>query len=141
MGFSAIAQPLIKLTTAQEFVFGPEAKQAFNQLKSALTNAPVLAIADDSQPYELISDASSVGCGAVLLQEARPIAFYSYKMNPAETRYHTGEQELLAVVKALQHWRHYLEGAVSLTVVTDHKPNVTLDSKSPTQLSRRQVRS
>jgi hypothetical protein len=61
-------------------------------------------------------------------------------MNPAETRYHAGEQELLAVVKALEHWRHYLEGAVSLSVVTDHKPNITLATKPSSQLSRSQVR-
>jgi len=42
-------------------------------------------------------------------------------MLPAETRYHAGEQELLAVVRANMHWRHYLEGAVSLRVVTDLK--------------------
>ena len=131
---------LIQLTTSQEFDFNSKAKQAFTQLKSALTNAPVLAIPDDSKPYELVTDASAIGCGAVLLQEERPVAFWSYKMKSAETRYHTGEQELLAVVKALEHWRHYPEGALFLTIVTDHKPNVSLDSKSPTQLSRRQVR-
>ena len=60
-------------------------------------------------------------------------------MTGAETRSHTGEQELLAVVRALFHWRHYLEGAHSLTIVTDHRPNVTLNIKSPTHLSRRQV--
>ena len=61
-------------------------------------------------------------------------------MIPAETRCAAGEQELLAVVRALEHWRHYLEVAKHLTVVTDHKTNITLDTKSPTQLSRRQVR-
>ena len=139
MGFSAMAQPLIQLKTSQDFDFNSKAKQAFSQLKSALTNAPELAIPDDSKPYELVTDAAAIGCGAVLLQAGRPAAFWSYKMNSAETRYHTGEQELLAVVKALEHWRHYLEGAISLTIVTDHKLNETLDSKSPTQLSRRQV--
>jgi hypothetical protein len=61
-------------------------------------------------------------------------------MSPAETRYHTGEQELLAVVGALKHWRHYLQGAVSLTIVTDHRPNVTFDTKNHDQLSSRQIR-
>ena len=61
-------------------------------------------------------------------------------MNPAETRYHAGEQELFAVVKALEHFRPYVEGAVHLTVITDHRPNVTLDSRPHSQLSGRQVR-
>ena len=57
-----------------------------------------------------------------------------------ETNYPAGEQELLAVVRALENWRHYLEGAVSLRVVTDHKPNITLHSKLSHLLNRRQVR-
>jgi len=44
------------------------------------------------------------------------------------------------VVGALKHWRHYLQGAVSLTIVTDHRPNVTFDTKKPEHLSGRQIR-
>jgi hypothetical protein len=141
MGFSNLALPLIKLSTMNHgFQFDNAAQQAFQGLKHALSHAPTLAVPDPSRHYELVCDASGFGCGAVLLQDERPVAFWSYKMTPAETRYHAGEQELLAVVKALEHWRHYLEGAVSLSVVTDHKPNITLNTKSPAQLSRRQVR-
>ena len=62
-------------------------------------------------------------------------------MNSAERNYPTGEQELLAVVKSLEHWRYYLEGCVGgLTVVTDHKRNTFLSIKPPALLSRRQVR-
>ena len=48
----------------------------------------------------------------------------------AETRYYAGERDLLAVIVALDHRKYYLEGAVSLTIVTDHdhKPNVMLQS-------------
>jgi len=76
----------------------------------------------------------------VLLQRGKPIAYYSYKLNSAERKYPTGEQELLALGKSFQHWHCYLEGCKGgVTVVTDHKPNTFLDSKPPTQLSRRQV--
>jgi hypothetical protein len=130
-GFSTIAAPLIELTSPRTtYTFSAPARKAFTALKHALTHAPVLAFPDDSKPYELVSDTSGFACGAVLLQEGRPVAFYTYKMNAAEKNYHAGEQELLAVVKALEHWRHYLEGAVSLTIVTDHKPNITLDTKA-----------
>ena len=141
MRFSTLALPLTKLSAQEhEFSFDDCARKAFQDIKNALIQAPVLAVPDPSKGYELVCDASGFGCGAVLLQGNRPVAFWSYKMSPAETRYHAGEQELLAVVKAMEHWRHYLEGAVSLSVVTDHKPNITLATKPSSQLSRRQVR-
>ena len=73
----------------------------------------------------------------MLLQENKPIAFYSYTLNSAERNYPTGEQELLkllAVVKILGNWRYYLEGCKALTVVTGHKSNTYLDTKPSTQL-------
>ena len=139
--FSSLAAPLTDLTSRDtDFYFDETTRTAFQALKRALTNTPVLAVPDDTQPYVMVCDASGFGCGAVLMQDSRPVAYWSYKMNPAERNYHAGEQELLAVVKALEHWRHYLEGAVSLKVVTDHKPNITIDTRAPTQLNRRQVR-
>ena len=139
---SEITAPLVKLCDpdSTKFELDDLARDALSQLKELLTNAPILAIPDDTLPYELICDASGFGCGAVLPQNERPIAFWSCKMNPAETRYHAGEQELLAVVKALEHFRPYIEGAVHLTVITDHRPNVTLYSRPHSQLSGRQVR-
>jgi hypothetical protein len=142
-GFSTIVLPraLTKLSTHErDFTFDGVARMSFQIIKYALSNAPTLAVPDPSKGYELVCGASGFGFGAVLLQEEKPVAFWSYKMNPAKTRYHAGEQELLAVVKALEHWRHYLEGDVSLSVVADHKPNITLATKRSSQLSRRQVR-
>ena len=105
-----------------------------------MSTAPVLAIPDEDEHYEMVCDACGYGIGAVLMQKERPVAYYSYKLNSAERNYPTGEQELLAVVKSFQHWRCYLEGCRGgVTVVTDHKPNTFLESKAPTQLSRRQV--
>ena len=59
------------------------------------------------------------------MQAGRPVAFESRVLSPAERNYPVGEQELLAVVHALQTWRCYLEG-VKFTVVTDHNPNTYL---------------
>ena len=51
------------------------------------------------QPFEVISDASLLGTGAVLMQDDHPIAYTSSKFIPAEINYTIGDQELLAVLK------------------------------------------
>jgi hypothetical protein len=85
-----------------------------------------------------VTDASTIGIGAVLLQDNRSIAFKSRKLSDAEKNYHTTEQEMLAVVHALKTWRCYnLEGA-TFTVVTDHVSNTFFDTQP--SLSGRQTR-
>ena len=59
------------------------------------------AAATDVPPAQAVSKAFGFGCGAVLLQNQKPIAFHSYKLSDAERRYFAGEQELLAVISAL----------------------------------------
>ena len=113
-----------------------EQQAAFEAVKEALQNPPVLAFPDFTKPFDVITDASGEGLGAVLVQEGRPIAFESRKYIPAERNYPVTEQELLGVVHALKVWRCYLEGS-KFTVITDHKPNTFLGTQ-PT-LSRRQV--
>lgn len=73
-------------------------------------------------------DASNSGMGAVLSQRTpgdqklHPCAFFSQRLSPAERNYDVGNRELLAVVLALQEWRHWLEGSEQPFVVwTDHK--------------------
>ena len=102
---------------------------AFMGIKHALTHAPVLALPDCSKDFKIISDASDFGVGAVLLQEGRAVAFFSKKLNPAESNYHTTEKELAAVVYALREWRCYVLGR-KVTVVSDHKANSYLQSQS-----------
>ena len=137
--FSRLAAPLYQLTKkATTFKLGDEAVLAFQAIKELLISPPLLAFPNPDLPYELISDASLAGCGAVLTQEGRPIAYFSSKFSSAERNYTTGEQELLGIIKALKEWRCYLEGCNGLTLVTDHNP-LTHFSKQP-MLSRRQAR-
>ena len=105
-----------------------------------MSTAPVLVppnMEPDAPQFHVTCDASQVGLGALLSQDGHPVAYESRKMLPAETRYGTGEQELLAVVHAMRTWRCYLEGVKSV-VVTDHNPNIYLQTQP--MLSRRQVR-
>ena len=75
----------------------------FQALKDAVVSAPVLAIPDEDKPYEMACDACGYGIGAVVMQESKPTAYFSYKLNSAERNYPTGEQEFLAVVKSFEH--------------------------------------
>ena len=92
------------------WVWSDACDKAFQHVKAAMVSAPVLAMPDPDQPFEVVVDACQTGIGAVLLQSGRPVAFAGRQLNPAETRYHTTDQELLAVVFALQQWRCHLQG-------------------------------
>jgi hypothetical protein len=78
---------------------------AFEKLKQLLTEAPLLRTPDVSKTYRVVTDASDIGLGGVLLQEGHPIAYESRKLNSAEQNYTTTEREMLAVVHALRVWR------------------------------------
>ena len=137
--FSRLSAPLYHLTKKTTvFSIGDDARLAFEAIKRLLITPPLLTFPNPELPYELVSDASLAGCGAVLTQEGKPIAYFSSKFSPAERNYTTGEQELLGIIKALKEWRCYLEGCNGLTLVTDHNP-LTFFSKQP-NLSRRQAR-
>jgi hypothetical protein len=107
------------------------------KIKPSLVEAPLLRTPDERKPYEVITDPSDYGLGAVLLQEGYPIAFESRKLNSAELNYTVTEKEMLAVVHALRVWRCYLEGA-QFTVFTDHVSNTFFQTQP--SLSRQQAR-
>ena len=137
-GYSSLVSPLTDLCRADvRWLWTPGCQQAFEGVKQALADSVLLALPDFSRPFELISDASLLGTGAVLLQDGRPIAFTSKKFIPAERNYITSDQELLGVIHALKEWRCYLEGP-EMVLVTDHHPLTHLQTQ-PT-LSRRQAR-
>ena len=126
--FSAIARPLTHLTSDKiPFVWDPGAQLAFDSLKRAFTSAPVLLRPDPSKQFFLETDASDFALGAVLLQVGEdevlhPVAYFSQKLLDRERNYNVYEKELMAIVKALQHWRRYTEGALFPVIVrTDHK--------------------
>jgi len=112
--------------------------KAFQEIKKLLVTAPVLAIPDLNKPFQVHTDASVVGTGGVLMQEGRVVSYTSPKFAPAEFNYGTPEQELLGLVRALQVWRCYLEGAPNCELITDHHPLIHLQTQS--NLSRRQAR-
>ena len=80
----------------------------------------MLAYPDFSKPFQMHTDASHYQLGAVISQEGKPIAFYSRKLNDAQTRYTTTERELLSIVETLKEYRNILMGHC-IEVFTDHK--------------------
>ncbi|GFR23127.1 transposon Tf2-11 polyprotein [Trichonephila clavata] len=113
--FSTIARSLHKLTEAkQKFIWTDECNNAFNKLKDALTSAPILAYPETGKQFILDTDASHESIGAVLSQEIdgqdRVIAYFSKCLSRPERNYCVARKELLAIVKAVEHFLHYLYG-------------------------------
>jgi hypothetical protein len=142
--FSKIAAPLTELSKEKTvWRWGKEEKEAFNQLKSAMSNTPVLIHPDVDKAFTVTTDASGYAVGAMLSQDQgngqQPVAFFSHKMSNAERRYPVHEQELLAILLALKEWRCYLHGSSHpITVVTDHMSLKYINSQP--HLSNRQAR-
>jgi len=123
-GFATIAEPLTRLTQKNvHFEWSQEAQDAFDKLKQALQDATSLAFPHPDIPCIVDSDASDVAIGAVLSQVIdgveRPIVFYSKMMNITQRNYCPTRRELLAVIAARQHFRHYLLGN-KVVLRTDH---------------------
>ena len=85
-----------------------------------LCQETMLAFPDYNKAFEIHTDASAFALGAVISQDKKPIAFYSRKLNPAQTRYTTTERELLSIVETLKEFRTMLLG-YKIIVWTDHK--------------------
>uniref|UniRef100_A0A2N9H7P3 Cupin type-1 domain-containing protein n=1 Tax=Fagus sylvatica TaxID=28930 RepID=A0A2N9H7P3_FAGSY len=118
---NTLAAPLTEIVKKSVgFKWGSEQDQAFIEIKERLCGAPLLALPDFSKTFEIECDASGIGIGAVLMQEKRPIAYFSEKLNGAALNYPTYDKELYALVRALETWQHYL-WPKEFVIHTDHE--------------------
>ena len=122
--FAAIATPLTQLTQKHSrFKWDSKCQEAFEPLIDKLATAPVLGYPRPEGRLILDTDASAVAISGCLSQEQdgeeRVLAYYSQTLSAAQRRYCTTKRELLAVVRAVKHFRMYLWGRPFL-LRTDH---------------------
>ena len=121
--FSNIAKPLNDLLKKdQKFDWTSECQDAFKELKKHFTEEPVLIIPDHTKPFQIECNTSKYASGAVLTQldangDRHPCAFISKTFSPTERNYEIYDRELLAIIRALEEWRHYLQGLRHTTII------------------------
>ena len=131
--FSKIARPLCRLLEKDSrFNFDESCRVAFEEIKSKLIQAPVMAAPDWDQGFEIMCDASDFAMGAALGQRKekifRIIYYASRTFNEAQENYSTTEKEMLAIVFACEKFRQYILGS-HVVVHTDHAAIKYLMSK------------
>jgi hypothetical protein len=123
--FSHIAKPLFELTKKnQPWVWSDACESAFQTLRDAIVQYPVLRAADPNKDYVLETDASDDALSATILQhdennDLHPVAFASKTLNSAQRNYTVTDREALAIVWGLEHFNSYCEGH-RYTAITDH---------------------
>ncbi|KAF8761138.1 hypothetical protein RHS01_00189 [Rhizoctonia solani] len=125
--FSHIARPLHNLVKKDTpWKWEAKEQEAFQGLKDAITQAPVLCHADPSKPYFLETNASGAALGSILSQRQEdgrlhPLGLLSESFKGAKQNYDTHNKELLAIIRSFEYWRIFLEGTLHpVTVFTNH---------------------
>ena len=136
---------MVKLTCKDEpFAWNEACEAAFQEMKKAITSAPILAHYDRNKQTFLETDSSDYVSSGVLSQInedglLHPVAFFSKKLVAAECNYDIYDKELLAIIRCFEEWRPELEGTdLPVKVLSDHK---SLEYFMTTKkLTRRQAR-
>eukprot|EP00833_Pecoramyces_ruminatium_P006384 jgi/Orpsp1_1/1180416/evm.model.c7180000073352.1 len=145
-GFADLAQPLNSLLKKDvKFNFSPTCEDSFTKIKSKFASAPVLAYPNREIPFMVETDASNFAIGAILSQKnpddkvTHPVAFFSRSLSSSERNYPIYDKELLAIVAALENWRHLLKGTNQpFKIFSDHRN--LLYQKKPEKMTQRLVR-
>ncbi|GJR96491.1 ty3-gypsy retrotransposon protein [Tanacetum coccineum] len=119
-GYAAMAAPLTDLLRKDGFRWGEAEAAAFESLKLQLTMTTVLSLPNFDQTFIVETDVADAGIGAVLLQNDRPICYFSHRLGPRMQVAATYQKELFAIVEAVFKWREYLLGR-RFIIRTDHR--------------------
>jgi hypothetical protein len=127
--YGVLAKPLTDLLQHnRNFVWTDKAAKAFETLKKAMVQAPVLALPDFDKPFVIETDACQDGIGAVLLQQGHPIAYLSGALGVNNQKLAIYEKEFMAIMMAVDKWRAYLQRGPFI-IKTDHKSLCCLDDQ------------
>ena len=85
---------------------------------------------DHTRPFQIETDASKYATGAVLTQldsngDRHPISFISKTLSPTKQNYEIYDQELLAIIRALEEWCHYIQGSAHTKIILSDHENLT----------------
>jgi len=95
--------PMTEVINGASFMWTPKAQSAFEEIKTRLTQAPILSLLCFSKVFEVECDALGVGICGVLTQEGKPLVFFSEKLCDSRRKYSTYDKELYAIVRCLEH--------------------------------------
>ena len=128
--FTTLTEPLRRLTKKDTpYVIGEEQRTAFQTLKKRMADAGKLAYFNKNAPTKVVSDASPVGLGCVLLQKQGrdwvPVHYASRSLSECERRYSQTEKEALGLVWSCERLHAYVYG-MKFDLETDHKPLETI---------------
>nr|GEX49229.1 Ty3/gypsy retrotransposon protein [Tanacetum cinerariifolium] len=118
--YASLAASLTQLLRKDAFVWSESATTAFNNLKQALMETPVLTLPDFSKDFVIQTDASGFGIGAILLQDGHPIAYFSKQMSLRLQQASIYVREMFAITEAVKRRRQYLLGR-PFHIQTDHQ--------------------
>ena len=132
---SEILAPLTELTSDKnKWEWTNVHQRSFDLIKKVLARETLLSYPNFNEVFDIHTDASDYQLGSVISQNGKPIAFYSRKLNPAQTRYTTTEKELLAIVETLKEFKNILLGQ-QIRIFTDHK-NLTYKTHNSSRVMR-----
>jgi transposase InsO family protein len=132
---SHILAPLTTLSgKTVKWDWNKECDEAFETIKRSMARETLLNFPDFSKEFHIYTDASDYQLGSVIMQEEKPLAFYSRKLNKHQRRYTTGEQELLSIVETLKEFQNILMGQ-KIVVHTDHL-NILYDKMASPRIIR-----
>src|SRR5210317_758151 len=118
---SHILAPLSSMTSAKvKWQWTETHQKPFEDMKKVVAKETLMAFPDFNKPCEIHTDASKLQLGACISQDQKPIAFYSCKLNDAQTRYTATERELLSIVETLKEFKNILWGQ-QIIIYTDHE--------------------